>query len=114
MARTYSMELCFQSPEYTDLLHKVCSNFKDVHHIKVFDESLGDQVDWIDECIARLFVHSRIFQCSRFYGNVSSRTEKCPGGCGLRKRRNKTKLSRPRAKINNRFKSLYRKPRGPV
>ena len=86
---------CFQSPEYTALVNKFNRFFSDVHRIELLEESLNMQVDWIDECIARLFIHSRIFQCSKFYGPVMSR-EECPGGCGLRKHLMKTKLSRAR------------------
>ena len=105
-----SQHFKFQTTEYGHKLEKVCKFFGDVHHIKIFEDTLDDQLDWIDECLARLFIHSRIFLCSRFFGNVLIRFEKCPGGCGLRKRKNRTKLSRQRAKMN-RFKSLYRRPR---
>lgn len=65
---------------------------------------------WIDECLARLFIHSRIYQCPRLFGNHVSKLTKCPGGCGLNKRRARVKLARPRVRIS-RMKSMYRKSR---
>ena len=43
--------------------------------------------EWLLETLARLFLHTRIYQCSRFFGADVIKTMhlRCPGGCGLRK-----------------------------
>ncbi len=59
----------------------------------MFESELGENADWIMECMARLFIHSRLYQCSRFYGggDALAALERCPGGCELNKRRRRTK-----------------------
>ena len=45
----------------------------------MFEAELAEEAEWITECMARLFIHSRLFQCSRFYGDGLSALDKCPG-----------------------------------
>ena len=45
----------------------------------MLEGELADEAEWITECMARLFIHSRLFQCSRFYGDGLSALDKCPG-----------------------------------
>ena len=45
----------------------------------MIESELADEAEWITECMARLFIHSRLFQCSRFYGDGISALDKCPG-----------------------------------
>ena len=47
--------------------------------LKVFESELSDEAEWITECMARLFIHSQLFQCSRFYGDGLAALDKCPG-----------------------------------
>ena len=61
--------------------------------------------DWILESMARLFLHSRILQCSRFFGadvikTMHFRGCPCPGSCGLTKEqmRKSQKILRKKAK----------------
>jgi hypothetical protein len=45
--------VCPQPSEYKQKLQRICTFFGDVHHIKIFDDTMDDQLDWIDECIGR-------------------------------------------------------------
>ena len=80
--------------------------FRDVHHIEINKSSLElpSTWDWLNECLARLFIHSRLYQCSRFYGKRINLEKKCPGGCELRK---KPKISKQ--KIRRKFRSISKK-----
>ena len=91
---------------YQSKLDQLNSLFGDVHHIEVNKSSLELQStwDWLNECLARLFIHSRLYQCSRFYGKRINLEEICPGGCELRKRR---KIGKQ--KVRRKFKSLSKK-----
>ena len=46
---------------------------------QVLESELADEAEWVTECMARLFIHSRLFQCSRFYGDGIAALDKCPG-----------------------------------
>ncbi len=54
-----------QDPEFESALSHLSKFFSDVHHIQVSEDSLEEEVDWITECLARLYIHSRLYQCSR-------------------------------------------------
>ena len=43
------------------------------------ESELAEEAEWVTECMARLFIHSRLFQCSRFYGDGVAALDKCPG-----------------------------------
>ena len=90
-------------PEYTQRLNQFRQLFGDVHQIGVFEDRLSRDSDWILECMARLFVHSRLFQCPRFYGEGVARNlhgpDRCPGGCELRKRRPRDRKFAGRRKV---------------
>ena len=43
------------------------------------ESELAEEAEWVTECMARLFIHSRLFQCSRFYGDGIAALDKCPG-----------------------------------
>ena len=79
---------CFQQPktkdEYTELLNQLYNRFGDIHPVEMTRgglEAMLQEPDWIHGCLARLFVHSRLYQCSRFIGN--RREPVCPGRCEL-------------------------------
>ena len=46
---------------------------------QVLESDLADEAEWVTECMARLFIHSRLFQCARFYGDGIAALDKCPG-----------------------------------
>ena len=48
-------------------------------YAQVLESELADEAEWVTECMARLFIHSRLFQCSRFYGDGIAALDKCPG-----------------------------------
>ena len=64
--RSDSTRLCAQQQRVKNLRLV----FGDVHHIRIAEGDVGDSVEWITECLARLFIHSRLYQCSR-YGKLS-------------------------------------------
>ena len=76
-----------------------------------FLPSLESDEDWLLESMARLFLHARIYQCSRFFGADVIKTMhlKCPGGCGLRKSKGRSKkimrknVKRKRSKISSKI-----------
>ena len=80
-----------QDPAFAAGLWRLQQLFGQVHHVRVFECHLGRDAAWLSECIARLFVHARLYQCARFYGDgvlsSSFGSADCPGGCGLRRRR---------------------------
>ena len=80
--------------------------FGDVHHIEIAKTALDSQSTWtwLNECLARLFIHSRLYQCSRFYGKRIYLEDICPGGCELRKRRKRDKL-----KLKKKFRTISKK-----
>lgn len=91
------------SEEYGKLLEQLGHLFGDVHQIPIKESELKD--DWILESMARLFLHSRILQCSRFFGadvikTMHFRGCPCPGSCGLTKEqmRKSQKILRKKAK----------------
>ena len=49
----------FQSSEYKLEVSRLDTFFGDIHHIRVNEYELEDNIDWITECMARLFIHSR-------------------------------------------------------
>ena len=77
-----------------------------MHHIEIAKTSLDSQSTWawLNECLARLFIHSRLYQCSRFYGKRIYLEDICPGGCELRKRRKRDKL-----KLKKKFRTITKK-----
>eukprot|EP00095_Tigriopus_kingsejongensis_P001752 snap_masked-scaffold183_size276960-processed-gene-0.6 protein:Tk01752 transcript:snap_masked-scaffold183_size276960-processed-gene-0.6-mRNA-1 annotation:"---NA---" len=75
--------------EYSRTLNRINHLFGDIHHIKIVESELGDNIEWITECMARLFIHARLYQCSRFYGEGLHKLERCPGGCELKKIRSR-------------------------
>ena len=77
-----------------------------MHHIEIAKTSLNSQSTWawLSECLARLFIHSRLYQCSRFYGKRIYLEDICPGGCELRKRRKRDKL-----KLKKKFRTISKK-----
>ena len=78
--------------EYARELNYLKSLFGEVHIISIKENTVSGNFGWINESMARLFVHSRIYQCSRYYGSdvIKTMTVECPGGCGLRKHKKKT------------------------
>ena len=73
------------SPSKKSALSRVTPFFGDIHHIRVKESELDSSLDWITETMARLFIHSRLYQCSRFFGEDLGDLERCPGGCELSK-----------------------------
>ncbi|TRY61785.1 hypothetical protein TCAL_01456 [Tigriopus californicus] len=71
-------------------LRRIHAYFGDVHHIRIAEDELDDHMDWIAECLGRLYIHARLFQCSRVYGDGLSSLDRCPGGCELNKRRTRS------------------------
>ena len=55
----------FQESTFSEQLSKLSDFFGDVHHIKLKESDLEEEIDWVTECLARLFIHSRLYQCSR-------------------------------------------------
>ena len=94
-------------PEFAEELSRLHDLFGDVHHIKLWEKDLADNADWITECMARLFIHSRLYHCSRFYGDgvLDAAVDKCPGGCELNKTRKARRLRRRKARWK--YKSVY-------
>jgi len=88
---------------YQSKLDQLNGLFGDVHHIEIDQNSLKDPStwEWLNECMARLFIHSRLYQCSRFYGKRIYLENKCPGGCELRK------ISKQKSR--DKFKSVSKK-----
>ena len=60
----------FQDPEnssqsdYNLLLDQLYNRFGDIHSIRMSREELQMDPDWIHGCLAKLFVHSRLYQVS--------------------------------------------------
>ena len=81
------LNLYFQSLEYAKKQNYLQSLFGEVLTISLKETQVADNLSWINECMARLFVHSRIYQCSRFFGAdvMKTMTVTCPGGCGVRR-----------------------------
>ena len=79
--------------------------FGDVHHIEIAKTALDSESTWawLNECLARLFIHSRLYQCSRFYGKRIYLEDICPGGCELRKRRKRN------LKLKKKFRTISKK-----
>ena len=104
--RSLGITQYFLLQEFLEKLDELNSLFGDVHHIEVNKSSLELQStwDWLNECLARLFIHSRLYQCSRFYGKCINLEEICPGGCELRKKSKTVKQ-----KVRKRFKSVSKK-----
>lgn len=99
----------FQNPEFSTKLSRLDLVFGEVHHIRIPEGRLEDSAEWITECLARLFIHARLYQCARFYGHgLTTALERCPGGCGLAKvpRRASQRMVRKRAK-RKRKQSVY-------
>ena len=73
--------------EYDKQFSKLQNLFGDVLSIQIEEDQFSDNLDWLNETMARLYFHSRIYQCSRFFGADVIKTMhfRCPGGCGLRK-----------------------------
>ena len=96
----------FFQEEYQFKLDQLNGIFGDVHHIEIAKTSLDSQSTWawLNECLARLFIHSRLYQCSRFYGKRIYLEDICPGGCELRKRRKRDKL-----KLKKKFRTMTKK-----
>ena len=95
--------MLFQQDIYQSKLDQLNGLFGDVHHIEIDQNSLKDPStwEWLNECMARLFIHSRLYQCSRFYGKRIYLENKCPGGCELRK------ISKQKSR--DKFKSVSKK-----
>ena len=102
---------------YQSKLDQLNNLFGDVHHIQLkksileletYSHRFQSTLDWINECLARLFIHSRLYQCSRFYGKRINLEEICPGGCELRKWRRRSGMI-TRQKVKRKFKSAYKK-----
>lgn len=84
-------------------MDQVNALFGDVYRMDMKENQLIDNLDWLNETVARLFVHARVYQCPRFHGPDVLQHLKdpwsCPGGCGLRRKaakhksKNKSKLS---------------------
>ena len=56
--------------EFESKISRLGTLFGYVHHIRLPETHLADSVDWITECLARLFIHARLYQCQRFYGQA--------------------------------------------
>ena len=88
------------SSKYLKRMAQVQALFGDVYKIQMREHQLIDNLDWLNETVARLFVHARVYQCPRFHGpdvikNSHLRDSwSCPGGCGLRKAKHKLKKSK--------------------
>jgi len=95
-----------ESAEYAKKLQYLQSLFGEVLVIPLQEDKVLDNLNWINECMARFFVHSRIYQCSRFFGAdvMKTMTVQCPGGCGLR-RHKKITWKNSRKKIAKRRRS---------
>ena len=90
----FNSVLSLQDTIYQEKLAQLRLLFGDVHHIVIPESKLLDSSDWITDCLARLFVHSRVYHCGLFYGwdgLVQAGLERCPGGCGLRRKPTKEK-----------------------
>lgn len=95
-----------ESVEYAKKIQYLQSLFGEVLTISIKETHVLDNLKWINECMARFFVHSRIYQCSRFFGAdvIKTMTIQCPGGCGLR-RHKKITWKHSRKKIAKRRRS---------
>jgi len=95
-----------ESVEYAKKQNYLQSLFGEVLTISLKETQVADNMSWINECMARLFVHSRIYQCSRFFGAdvMKTMTVTCPGGCGVR-RHKKITWKHSRKKIARRRRS---------
>jgi len=91
---------------YAKNLQYLQSLFGEVLVISLQETQVLENLSWINECMARFFVHSRIYQCSRFFGAdvIKTMTVQCPGGCGLR-RHKKITWKHSRKKIAKRRRS---------
>ena len=100
------LNLYFQSLEYAKKQNYLQSLFGEVLTVSLKETQVADNLSWINECMARLFVHSRIYQCSRFFGAdvMKTMTVTCPGGCGVR-RHKKITWKHSRKKIARRRRS---------
>ena len=98
--------------KYARELNYLKSLFGEVHIISIKENTVSGNFGWINESMARLFVHSRIYQCSRFFGAdvMKTMTIECPGGCGLRKHK-KITWKHSRRKIAKRRRSKPLKKR---
>ena len=72
-----------ENEEYNEKLEQLMGIFGDVHHVRMSRLMVERKVDWLHKCLAKLYVHSRVFQCSRFFGTKVNKMDKCPGGCDL-------------------------------
>jgi len=64
-----------QSSEFASKIARLSSIFGEVHHIKLEEGELREEaelgggvtagLDWVTETLARLFIHSRLYQCTR-------------------------------------------------
>ena len=68
--------------------------FGDTHRIQAREDRLSTDMDWVTECMARLFGHSRLYQCSKFHGQAPVEAGRCPGGCGLKASKHKPRMAR--------------------
>ena len=80
--------------EYSKLLDQLYNRFGDIHPVQMTRDGLESSAEWIHGCLARLFVHSRLYQCTRFVSD--NRESVCPGGCELSSEQPQ-KLSRKQA-----------------
>ena len=48
--------------EYSQLLDQLFNRFGDIHHITMPRDELQMDPDWIHGCLAKLFIHSRLYQ----------------------------------------------------
>lgn len=98
-----------RSNAYSRKMEQLRSLFGEVLTIQLGENEVFDQMDWVHECLARLFLHTRIYQCARFFGSdvIPTMHLKCPGGCGLRKMgrkvKSKTSMNRRRSKFKAQF-----------
>lgn len=98
----------FQHEDYGKKLSQLRGLYGDVLHVSIVEEELNDNLDWLHECMARLFLHARIYQCSRFFGAdvIKTMQARCPGGCGLRKAKGQPKkMKRQKAALKKRRRS---------
>lgn len=70
------------SDDYAESLAMLIARFGDVHRVRIPDHTLYQNLDWLHQSLAKLFIHSRIFQCSRFFD--CQVFDDCPGGCELK------------------------------
>ncbi|XP_040568336.1 uncharacterized protein [Lepeophtheirus salmonis] len=83
--------------------------FGDVYQLRLKENELFENIDWLTDVIGRFYLHSRLYQCSKFYGKGINNLPECPGGCKLSKiNKNKRNIPFTRKKVKWKMKSLVK------